>query len=49
MNASVPDRQVHAPNKPMVRIATAALAEPERNLGRPHIGQPLGSHETVGI
>ncbi len=29
------------PNKPMVRTATTALAEPARNLGRPHIGQPL--------
>jgi hypothetical protein len=33
------------PNKPMVRIATTALAEPARDPGRPYIGQPLGSHQ----
>lgn len=33
------------PNKPMVRIATTALAEPARDPGRPYIGQPLGGQE----
>lgn len=30
------------PNKPMVRTATTALAEPELPSWRRHIGQPLG-------
>jgi hypothetical protein len=30
------------PNKPMVRTATRALAEPARRSRQRHIGQPLG-------
>lgn len=38
-----------APNKPMVRTATRALAEPALPSGRPHIGQPLDRIPMVAV
>ena len=37
------------PNKPMVRTATRALAEPARRSRQRHIGQPLGRGEWSGL